>query len=263
MITTRIFIGLLIFLALLALVLVVGLGEGERMDTFDKAQQARSVEDGAALFENSCVGCHGLQGKGIAGVAPALNDYNFFVNRLDEVGFSGSLRSFIAGTLAAGRPAMSADWPAPMPTWGQAYGGPLRDDQIQDLTNYILNWEQAAVAAGPAATPEPVEVSGDPVERGMVLFVSKGCGGCHTIEELDGAAGQVGPALTNVATNAATRVEGETAEEYIHTSIVNPTAYVVQECPTGPCAPVMPQNYGEQLATQELDDIVTYLLTLE
>jgi mono/diheme cytochrome c family protein len=261
--TTRIFIGLLVFMVLLALVLVVGLGEAERMETFEDSHLARSIEEGAALFESNCIGCHGIQGKGIAGVAPALNDYTFFVDRLDEIGFSGSLRSYVEGALAAGRPVMSANWPAPMPTWGQAYGGPLRDDQIEDLTNFILNWEQAAVAAGPEATTEPVEVSDDPVERGMALIVSKGCGGCHTIEGLNGAAGQVGPELTNVATNATTRVDGQTAEEYIRASILNPTAYLVQECPTGPCAPVMPQNYGEQLAEQELDDIVTYLLTLE
>jgi mono/diheme cytochrome c family protein len=150
-----------------------------------------------------------------------------------------------------------------MPTWGQTYGGPLRSDEVADLTNYILNWEEEAVAAGPEATPEPVEPSEDPVERGMNLFIARGCGGCHTIEGLEGAAGQVGPALTNVATNAATRVEGQSAEEYIRTSIGNPSAYIVPECPTGACANVMPQNYGEQLTTQELDDIVTYLLTLE
>jgi mono/diheme cytochrome c family protein len=97
----------------------------------------------------------------------------------------------------------------------------------------------------------------------MSLFVSKGCGGCHTIDGLEGAVGQVGPALTHVATNAASRVAGQTAEEYIRTSILNPAAFLVPECPTGVCANVMPQNYNEQLATQELDDIVTYLLTLE
>jgi mono/diheme cytochrome c family protein len=261
--TTRIFIGLLVFMSLLALVAVVGSGESERMETFEKAHLARSIEDGAALFESNCVGCHGLQGKGITGVGPALNDLHFFVNRLDEIGFSGSLRSYIEGTVAAGRPVKSADWPASMPTWGQAYGGPLRDDQLQDLTNFILNWEDAAIAAGPGAaqaTPVSGEAIGDP---GMALIVSKGCGGCHMIEGLAGAAGQVGPELTNVATNAATRVDGQSAEEYIRTSILNPSAYLVQECPTGPCAPVMPQNYSEQLATQELDDIVTYLLTLE
>jgi mono/diheme cytochrome c family protein len=261
--TTRIFIALLVFAALLALVIVVSLGEAERMEAFDQAHLARSIEDGAALYAGNCVGCHGVQGKGIAGVAPALNDYSFFTNRLQEVGFSGSLRSYIAGALAAGRPVMSADWPAPMPTWGQAYGGPLRDDQIDDLTNYILNWEELAVAAGPEATPLPVEVSADPVERGMNLFVSKGCGGCHVIEGLPGAVGQVGPEMTQIASVAATRVDGQTAEEYMRSSILNPGAYLVPECPLGPCANVMPQNFGETLATQELDDIVTYLLTLE
>ena len=111
--------------------------------------------------------------------------------------------------------------------------------------------------------PVAVEAGDDPVARGMALIVSEGCGGCHAIEGLPGAAGQVGPELTNIATVAATRVEGESAEEYMRTSILNPSAYLVQECPTGPCAAVMPQNYSEQLATQELEDIVTYLLTLE
>ena len=83
------------------------------------------------------------------------------------------------------------------------------------------------------------------------------------IEGVEGAVGQVGPELTQIATVAADRVEGQSAEEYIRTSILNPGAYVVEQCPTGPCANIMPQNYGEQLSTQELDDIVTYLLTLE
>ncbi len=261
--TTRIFIALLVFAALLALVAVVALDEGERMDTYEKAHEARSIENGATLFESNCVGCHGIQGQGIAGVAPALNDYGFFVDRLNEIGYSGSLRSYVEGTIAAGRPVKSADWPAPMPTWGQAYGGPLRDDQVEDLANYILNWQDTAVAAGPQVTAEPVEVSGDPVERGMNLFVSSGCGGCHMIEGLAGAAGQVGPELTNVASVAASREAGQTAEEYIRMSIMNPGAHVVEQCPTGPCANIMPANFGERLATQEVDDIVTYLLTLE
>jgi mono/diheme cytochrome c family protein len=261
--TTRIFIGLLVFAALLALVIGIGVGETERMETFDGAFHARSIENGAALFQSNCEGCHGIQGQGITGVAPALNSYDFFVNRLDEIGYAGSLESYIAGTVAAGRPVKSANWPAPMPTWGQAYGGPLREDQIEDLTAFVLNWQGAAVAAGPPVTPTPGEVSEDPVERGMNDFVSKGCSGCHTIEGLEGAVGQVGPELTHVATHAATRVEGQTAGEYIRNSILNPGAYLVQECPTGACANVMPPNFGELLTSQEIDDLVTYLLTLE
>ena len=263
MVTMRLFIGLLVFIALLTLVLLVALDEGERMETFDQAYLARSVEDGAALFESSCIGCHGVQGKGIPGIAPALNDYTFFANRLKEIGFSGSLQSFVEGTIAAGRPVKSANWPAAMPTWGQAYGGPLRDDQIKDLTNFVLNWQAEAVATGVAPTPGPGEVSGDPVEHGQALFVSYGCAACHKIEGLEAAIGQVGPEMTHLATVAADRVAGQAPEEYIRNSIANPGAYLVPECPLGPCADVMPKDFGTRLAQQELDDIVTFLLTLE
>jgi mono/diheme cytochrome c family protein len=261
--TTRIFVGVLVFFFVVVLLVAIAFGEPDRMDTFEASTDARSIENGAELFQGNCDRCHGIQGQGIAGVAPAINSYDFFTNRLSEVGYSGSLRSYVESTIEAGRPVMSADWPAPMPTWGQAYGGPLRTDQIEDLTNYVLNWREAAVAAGPQVTQEPGEVSGDPVERGMNLFISNGCGGCHLIEGLEGAVGQVGPALTQIAAVAAERVPGQTAEEYIRTSIVNPGAYLVEQCPTGSCANVMPADFGERLATQELDDIVTYLLTLE
>jgi mono/diheme cytochrome c family protein len=261
--TTRTFIGVLVFFFIAILVIAIALGEPDRMETFEDSTLARSVENGAELFQGNCDRCHGIQGKGIVGVAPPLNSFDFFTTRMEEVGYSGSLRSYIESTLEAGRPVKSAEWPEAMPTWGQAYGGPLRQDQIEDLTNYILNWEAAALARGPEETREPVEVSDDPIERGMGQFVNSGCGGCHMIEGLEGAVGQVGPDLTNIATVAGTRVDGQSPEEYIRTSILNPGAYIVEQCPPGPCANVMPANYGETLATQALDDIVAYLLTLE
>ncbi len=83
------------------------------------------------------------------------------------------------------------------------------------------------------------------------------------IDGLDGAVGQVGPVLTEIATVGAERVPGQTAEDYIDSSIVDPAAFLVEECPTGPCANVMPADFGERLETQERDDLVMYLLTLE
>jgi mono/diheme cytochrome c family protein len=191
-----------------------------------------------------------------------MNGYEFFAKRLQEVSYSGSLRSYIEGTIAAGRPVKTANWPEPMPTWGQAYGGPLRKDQIDDLTTFILNWEESALAAGPPATPAPV--SGDPVERGQAVFLGNGgCGGCHAVEGLDGAIGQVGPDLTQIATIASERVAGQTADAYITESIIDPPAFLVEECPLGPCADVMPKDLGTRLAQEEVDDLITYLLTLE
>jgi hypothetical protein len=36
-------------------------------------------------------------------------------------------------TIQKGRP------PTPMPTWGVRYGGPMNDQQITDLVNYLLS----------------------------------------------------------------------------------------------------------------------------
>jgi len=59
-------------------------------------------------------------------------------------------------------------------------------------------------------------------------------------------------------------VPGLSAEEYIHQSIVQPNAFVVPECPSGPCAPnLMPATYEQTLSPAELDGLVQYLLTLE
>ncbi len=54
---------------------------------------------------------------------------------------------------------------------------------------------------------------------------------------------------------ASTRVAGLAAEEYIRQSIVNPNAFVVEDFPEG----VMPQNLGETLSSQELDDLIAFL----
>ncbi|MBZ0303314.1 MAG: cytochrome c [Anaerolineae bacterium] len=61
-------------------------------------------------------------------------------SRLGIVGWNGTLDAFVHTTLIAGRPVSSSYWPQPMPAWSQTAGGPLRDDQLGDLTNYVLNW---------------------------------------------------------------------------------------------------------------------------
>jgi len=48
--TTRIFIGVLIVLSVIALLMAIGVDESKRMETFGNAVEARSIEKGAALF---------------------------------------------------------------------------------------------------------------------------------------------------------------------------------------------------------------------
>lgn len=61
-------------------------------------------------------------------------------SRLSIVDWNGTLEAFIFTTISSGRPVSTSYWPQPMPAWSQTAGGPLREDQIQDLTNYVLNW---------------------------------------------------------------------------------------------------------------------------
>ncbi|HJQ94356.1 MAG TPA: cytochrome c [Acidimicrobiia bacterium] len=61
---------------------------------------------------------------------------------------------------------------------------------------------------------------------GEVLFLTKGCTGCHSIRGL-ATSGQIGPDLTLVGDIARDRVEGLSAEEYIAQSLATPQAFIV------------------------------------
>ena len=61
-------------------------------------------------------------------------------SRLNNVGWGSTLETFVLTTLVSGRPVSTNYWPEPMASWSQTAGGPLRDDQLQDLSNYVLNW---------------------------------------------------------------------------------------------------------------------------
>jgi sulfur oxidation c-type cytochrome SoxX len=145
-----------------------------------------------------------------------------------------------------------------MPTWSEKFGGPLRDDQIRAVAAFIMNFEPYALGQVPTLQPlGPVADESTPEGRGQVVFVQAGCVACHAISGI--STGNIGPVLDGIASRATTRVAGMSAEEYIHESIVNPSAYVVEGFPDG----VMPQNFAEILTEEQIADIVAFLLTLE
>ena len=58
--------------------------------------------------------------------------------RLDQINWAGTLYDFIFTTLIHGRPPSISYWSGnQMVAWSQRAGGPLRDDQLGDLTEYI------------------------------------------------------------------------------------------------------------------------------
>lgn len=261
----EIFFGLILVSIAVAVIIYVGFTEEESMAEQVRSQHAEAIEVGAELFEINCSGCHGLKGEGIPGLAPGLNDPQFFTNRLDEAGWEGTLENYIVSTVSTGRtvstrPELYVGGGKPaMPAWSQQFGGPLRDDQVLNLATFILNWEATALGdVELAELPTPgAEEAADPIARGEQLFASSGCGGCHAIEGI--SFGEVGPNLTQIAEVAATRKDGVSAEDYIRESIVNSNTFVVE----GYQPNIMPQNYGQQFSGQDLNDLIDYLLTQE
>ena len=271
--TVRVVLGTILVAATMMILAFVIVNEPARMADFEAGYKGRSIEAGAALFFTSCSGCHGVQGKGIDGVAPALNSADLFDGtRLKEIGWSGTAKDYIRGAIAGGRPRASAafaNYPNRMPAWSQEFGGPLRPDQIENLVDFVMNWEAAALAESSAPPAAPVDAVGTDVNtalpagdatRGDTLFHGKGDGGkypCSACHSLTAGQTLVGPSLAGIATRGATTLAGYSAEQYVHESIVLPDAYVVEGFNPG----IMPQTFGAQMTKQELADLVAFLMT--
>ena len=83
---------------------------------------------------------------------------------------------------------------------------------------------------------------------GKQVFASNGCASCHTFKP-GGASGKVGPDLD-------TALKGKDAE-FVRTSITDPNAEIAH----GFQPNIMPQTYGSQLTSQQLNDLVAFLQT--
>jgi len=89
---------------------------------------------------------------------------------------------------------------------------------------------EAGRVASSASTSDAASTQRTPavtIDRGALLFATKGCIGCHTHASFPSARMQVGPDLTGVADRAGTRVAGLDARAYIRQSLRDPGAYRV------------------------------------
>jgi mono/diheme cytochrome c family protein len=188
---------------------------------------------------------------------------------------------------------------AQMVAWGQVGGGPLRTDQVGDLVNYIINWSgnnrqwttedlfavQQFMKLKMEDTGEPLgdpvvtingesngeintaetlvtALTGDPA-RGQALYEGTtptgtrarlGCYSCHLGGAQAPATNQTWTNVTDVRL-ALPEFAGWTPEKYLIHSIIQPAEYVVPPYASG----VMPANFGDQLTSQDLADIIAYL----
>ena len=110
-----------------------------------------------------------------------------------------------------------------------------------------------STAAPPTSTPPAP--SGDPA-AGEQVFGSASPITCNVCHSLDGASG-LGPTLQGIAARAGSEVSGLNAEEYIRQSILDPNGFVVDGFQPG----LMPANFAETLSSQDIDNLVAFLLT--
>lgn len=198
----------------------------------------RSVERGAGLFESSkapvspqsasssgihfgCADCHGANGQGgsatfvlsdpahpntpphqVSWSAPPLNTVMYRFTQ-DPPGTTNGVND-VRQILVYGRAG------TPMPAWGLLGGGPMDDQQLDDLVNYLQSiqlpkaqaikfWQKQAQTT--AINEGSVDAGGNPIITGKVLFDTN-CARCHTKgysygePAVSGGGGQYGPNLT-------------------------------------------------------------------
>ncbi len=113
----------------------------------------------------------------------------------------------------------------------------------------------------PPTAGETGAIEGDPA-NGQVLFntfqaeANFACATCHYVDKEDQL---IGPGLLNVSARAVERVAGLDAYDYIHTSIVDPGAFVVPNYPDN----LMPRNWAQIYSDQQIADLIAYLFTLQ
>ena len=223
------------------------------------------------------------------------NEVEIFFNsngtRLAQVGWAGDLHGYIVTTLIHGRPGSARVYPnsTGMAAWSQTAGGPLRQDQIEDLAAYILNFDKGAnwttedfiavqqygkpLADGslPSEPPPPPagddvlgilarwqaeEIVGSPTSGELLYDAEFGCTDCH--RNGSSAPDTVGTfARVTDERLAEARFAGYTVEQYLVESIVRSGDYVVDGYSSG----LMPANFGARMTDQQLADIVSFLLT--
>lgn len=258
---SRLVIATAALVGMFVVILIYGANENDRMSAYEASFDGRFIEDGASLYYQACVSCHGANGEGLVG--PALNSADLLIPepgqtrspRLIEKGWNGDLESFLVSTISSGRVGTV------MPAWGQAAGGPYAPHQIANIAAFIQNWrldpgkkwggatdrvdiggvepvQRPVAVAIPEAPPSDVQSA----ELGRYLFRGPaGCGECHTF---DGTTGTVGPELTGVVQ--------ERGRDYVYNSIVNPTDF-------GHDPAVMPQTFGFAMSEIEIQSIIDYL----
>lgn len=192
--------------------------------------QEGDITRGSQIFDANCVVCHGSEGQGRVG-ANLSNDWP----AIDPTAFTRAvIEQGVSGT--------------PMTPWSQQYGGPLNDQEIEDVVAFVTSLSGGRSDMAPTATPFPVTPvptvpgsTGDPT-LGKALFIEN-CAMCHGEQ----GQGRSGASLTKgFASIKPQQFVRATVAQGIENSAM----------------PAWSQNHGGPLTENEIDDISAFIITL-
>jgi nitric oxide reductase subunit C len=134
--------------------------------------------------------------------------------------------------------------------------------------SWVLPFVAVALLAACGGQAAPAASGGD-AATGQKIFQQATLGkdkvpGCTTCHSVEPDKKLVGPSLAGIATDAANTVkdpayrgQAKTAQDWLRESITDPNADVAE----GFQPNVMPQNLKDELSSQEINSLVTYLMT--
>jgi ubiquinol-cytochrome c reductase cytochrome c subunit len=185
-------------------------------------------ERGGRLFIENCAVCHGENGQGRIGA-----NLDNFAGIEVSVTISQTIRQGVPGSV--------------MPAWGQANGGPLSDQDIADITAYIIGAFGGTEPLAPLPTYQPPviqplpDISGDP-SAGAAIYQAN-CVMCHGEE----GQGRIGRAL---------------AKEWPANQPAVYIAGLIRDGVSGSPMPAWEEGSGGPLTEKQIEDVTSYILTL-
>jgi cytochrome c oxidase cbb3-type subunit 3 len=180
-----------------------------------------STPKGEVLYARLCALCHGDLGQGyVVEGAPALGNQSFLAVVSDE---------FLFAAIARGRPGTR------MSPWSVRQEGPLEDQEIHALVEFIRSWQTVP----PIDVHEGTPITGSP-DRGSQIFRSR-CAECHGESGEGGSA----PSLNR--------------SEFLDAASDGFIRYVIVHGRPG--TPMT--SYGDELPSEHVDDLVAFIRSFE
>jgi mono/diheme cytochrome c family protein len=211
-----------------------------------------------------CARCHGAKAEGGSATFLLQPDepgelaktVSWMAPSLDDVLLRFSHEE-VAQIITYGRPG------TPMPSWGLAGGGPLPEQPIEDIVNYLQSIQITPKEAMKRTTERAENILKDNpgISMGQALFMAN-CARCHTkgwsygSASVMGGGGAFGPNLTGgVTLRQFPPLSGGVAKhvEFVTTGSDFQKTYGSQGIGSGR----MP-GFGELLSREQIDEIVIY-----